>query len=153
MKTSREDLLSPPTERTEYPESDAGTRISESTTTTVTTSGGLLAAFLASLCCLGPLVLAALGVGVGATGVLASTAGTLKALLPYRPYFIGLTAVLFGVAFYFSYRRPTADGRVRTRFELRICHGDAPEPDDSMGGGGCSAGLHPGALLVGSLTQ
>ena len=107
MKTGGEDLLSPPTERTEYPESDAGTRISESTTTTVTTSGGLLAAFLASLCCLGPLVLAALGVGVGATGFLAGMAGALKMLLPYRPYFISLTAVLFGVAFYFSYRRPT----------------------------------------------
>ena len=108
MKTSGEHLLSPHTERMEYPESDAGTRFPTSTTTAVTTSGGLLAAFLASLCCLGPLVLAALGVGVGATGFLASTAGALKALLPYRPYFIGLTAAFFGVAFYFSYRRPTA---------------------------------------------
>jgi mercuric ion transport protein len=107
MKTGGEDLLSPHTERIEYPESDAGTRLPESTTTTVTTTGGLLVAFLASLCCLGPLVLGALGVGVGATGVLAGTAGALKALLPYRPYFIGLTVVLFGVAFYVSYRQPT----------------------------------------------
>ncbi len=73
---------------------------------TITTTSSLLAAFLASLCCVGPLVLAALGVGVGATGFLASTAGALKALLPYRPYFIGLTVVLLGVAFYQTYRRP-----------------------------------------------
>ena len=106
MKTGGEDLLSPHTERMEYPESDAGTRLPESTTTAVTTSGGLLAAFLASLCCLGPLVLAALGVGVGATGFFASTAGALKRLLPYRPYFIGLTVVLLGVAFYQTYRKP-----------------------------------------------
>ena len=102
-----EDLLSPGKGQMRPPES-ATEAFSESTTTTVTTTGGLLVAFLASLCCLGPLVLAALGVGVGATGFLASTAGALKALLPYRPYFIGLTAVFFGVAFYFSYRRPTA---------------------------------------------
>jgi len=69
-------------------------------------AGGLLAAFLASICCIGPVVFAALGVGVGATGFLANTAGVLKALLPYRPLFIGLTAVLLGVSFYVAYRRP-----------------------------------------------
>lgn len=72
----------------------------------ITTTGGLVAAFLASLCCVGPLVLAALGVGVGATGFLASTAGALKGLLPYRPVFIGVTIVLLGVAFYQTYRKP-----------------------------------------------
>lgn len=74
---------------------------------TVSTTGGLLAAFLASICCIGPVVFAALGVGVGATGFLANTAGGLKALLPYRPLFIGLTAVLLGVGFYLAYRKPT----------------------------------------------
>jgi mercuric ion transport protein len=73
---------------------------------TITTTGSLLAAFLASLCCVGPLVLAALGVGVGATGFLAGTAGALKVLLPYRPVFIGLTSLLLGVAFYQAYRKP-----------------------------------------------
>jgi mercuric ion transport protein len=73
---------------------------------TITTTGSLLAAFLASLCCVGPLVLTALGVGVGATGFLASTAGALKALLPYRPFFIGLTALLLGAGFYLTYRTP-----------------------------------------------
>ncbi|MGQ0694767.1 MAG: mercuric transporter MerT family protein [Nitrospiraceae bacterium] len=75
---------------------------------TATSAGGLVAAFLASVCCVGPLILAALGVGVGATGFLASTAGFLKALLPYRPWFIGVTVVLLGVAFYQTYRRPKA---------------------------------------------
>lgn len=70
--------------------------------------GGLVAAFLASICCIGPLVFAALGVGVGATGFLAGTAGFLKALLPYRPWFIGLTLLLLGMSFYYAYRKPSS---------------------------------------------
>lgn len=68
--------------------------------------GGLVTAFFASLCCIGPLVLAALGVGVGATGFWADTAGALKGILPYRPIFIGLTLVLLGISFYLAYRKP-----------------------------------------------
>jgi mercuric ion transport protein len=68
--------------------------------------GGLVAALFASICCIGPVLFAALGVGVGATGFLAGTAGFLKALLPYRPGFIGLTILLLGLSFYFAYRRP-----------------------------------------------
>ncbi|MBP8153735.1 MAG: hypothetical protein KAX87_00520, partial [Nitrospira sp.] len=49
---------------------------------------------------------AALGVGVGATGFLADTAGLLKVLLPYRPLLIGLTMVFLGCSFYFAYRKP-----------------------------------------------
>lgn len=67
---------------------------------------GLLAAFLASICCIGPVVFAALGVGVGATGFLAGAAGFLKALLPYRPAFISLTGLLVGISFYLAYRKP-----------------------------------------------
>lgn len=78
--------------------------------TTASTAGGLLAAFLASICCIGPVVFAALGVGVGATGFLADTAGVLKALLPYRPLFIGLTAVFLVVSFYLAYWKPRAVG-------------------------------------------
>jgi len=89
-----------PTER------DAVSHVSGSSMTAAASTGGLLAAFLASLCCVGPLVLAALGVGVGATGFLAGTAGVLKGLLPYRPVFIGLTSLLLGVAFYQAYRKP-----------------------------------------------
>lgn len=72
---------------------------------TLTSAGGLVAALLASICCVGPLVFAALGVGIGATGFLAGTAGFLKALLPYRPVFIGLTVLLLGISFYLAYRK------------------------------------------------
>jgi mercuric ion transport protein len=74
----------------------------------VTSVGGLVTAFLASICCIGPVVFAALSVGAGATGFLAGTVGFLKALLPYRPVFIGLTMLLLGISFYQAYRRPTS---------------------------------------------
>lgn len=67
---------------------------------------GLVAAFFSSICCIGPVVFAALGVGIGATGFLSGTAGFLKALLPYRPVFIGLAMLLLGISFYLVYRRP-----------------------------------------------
>jgi mercuric ion transport protein len=73
-----------------------------------TAVGGLVAAFFGSVCCIGPLLLAALGVGVGATGFLGGTAGVLKSLLPYRPVFIGLTVLLLGLSFYLAYRKPGA---------------------------------------------
>lgn len=73
---------------------------------TILSVGGLSAALLASVCCIGPLAFAALGVGVGATGFLAGTAGVLKGLLPYRPAFIGLTILLLGIGFYLAYRKP-----------------------------------------------
>ncbi|MEK9140651.1 MAG: mercuric transporter MerT family protein [Nitrospirota bacterium] len=79
---------------------------SKKTAITAASTGGLITALLASVCCLGPLVLAALGVGVGATGFLAGTAGFLKAFLPYRPVFIGLTLLLMGISFYLAYRKP-----------------------------------------------
>lgn len=73
---------------------------------TAASAGGLVTALLASVCCIGPLIFAALGVGVGATGFLAGTAGFLKTLLSYRPWFIGLTTLLLGTGFYLAYRRP-----------------------------------------------
>ncbi len=101
-----EDLLRPPPGAT----SSASTAAPLSETThaamTASTAGGLLAAFLASICCIGPVIFAALGVGVGATGFLADTAGLLKVLLPYRPLLIGLTMVFLGCSFYFAYRKP-----------------------------------------------
>lgn len=54
--------------------------------------GGALAAFAASLCCLGPLVLVTLGVG-------GAWISNLTALEPYRPIFIGLTAGFMVLAF------------------------------------------------------
>jgi hypothetical protein len=82
--------------------------LSATGTVASTSIAGLVAAFLASLCCIGPLVLAALGVGVGATGALAGTAGFLKALLPYRPVFVALTLLLLGISFYHAYRKPSS---------------------------------------------
>jgi mercuric ion transport protein len=59
----------------------------------VLVAGGL-AALLASTCCLGPLVLVALGVS-------GAWIGNLTALEPYRPIFIGVALV----ALFFAYRR------------------------------------------------
>jgi len=86
----------------------AGTVPTERAALTATSMGGLVAAFLASVCCIGPLVFTALGVGIGGTGLLAGTAGFLKGLLPYRPWFIGLTGLLLGVSFYLACRKPAS---------------------------------------------
>lgn len=58
--------------------------------------GGILAAVLASFCCIGPLILAAIGM---------SGAGFIAPLAKYRPIFIGFTFALIGVAYYFTYGR------------------------------------------------
>ena len=61
--------------------------------------GAILSAFLASACCIGPLVFALLGLG---------GAGLLLKFEPYRPYFIAVTVLLLGAGFYVTYRRPKA---------------------------------------------
>ncbi len=53
---------------------------------------GTLAAIGASVCCLGPLVLLAVGIG-------GAWIGNLTAFEPYRPVFIGLTLLFLGLAF------------------------------------------------------
>jgi len=58
--------------------------------------GSVIAAFVASLCCLGPLVLAGLGVGAAA----------FSPLVALRPYFLGLSGILLAAGFYFAYRKP-----------------------------------------------
>src|SRR6516225_896856 len=57
---------------------------------------GILSAIGASICCLGPLVLLALGVS-------GAWIGSLTALEPYRPIFIGLTLLFLGSVFYRLY--------------------------------------------------
>ena len=57
--------------------------------------GAVVAAFLASLCCIGPLVLAVLGLG---------GAGFLLKFEPLRPYFAAATVLLLGAGFYLTYR-------------------------------------------------
>lgn len=87
--------------------------------------GAIGAAFLASLCCVGPVLFVTLGVGAG----LAST------FEPLRPLFAALTVACLAVGFYVVYGRrpsatgadavPTAEGtcavpRVRTRDKVLV---------------------------------
>jgi mercuric ion transport protein len=56
--------------------------------------GAVGAAFAASLCCSGPLLYVALGIG---------GAGLASTFEPFRPWLIGLTAILLGLGFYAVY--------------------------------------------------
>ncbi|MDE2439979.1 MAG: mercury transporter MerT [Betaproteobacteria bacterium] len=77
---------------------------------------GVLAAIGASVCCVGPLVLLALGIG-------GTWVASLTAMEPYRPFFIGLTLLFLGLAFRRLYLvplactpgTPCADARTRQR--------------------------------------
>ena len=62
-----------------------------------TMAGAVGSAFLASACCIGPLLFAALGLG---------SAGLLIKLEPYRPYFTAVTLATLGAGFWFTYRKP-----------------------------------------------
>jgi mercuric ion transport protein len=62
---------------------------------------GTAAAVGASLCCVGPLVLLALGVG-------GTWIANLTALEPYRPLFVAMTLLLLGMAFRRLYLVPQA---------------------------------------------
>jgi mercuric ion transport protein len=81
--------------------------------------GSVLAAIGASVCCVGPLLLLALGIS-------GAWIGTLTRMEPYRPWFIGLTLLLLGLAFRKLYMVPQtcapgaacADPRVRRRQRL-----------------------------------
>jgi mercuric ion transport protein len=57
---------------------------------------GILAAVGASICCVGPLVLLALGVS-------GAWIGSLTAFEPYRPVLIGLTLLFLALAFHRLY--------------------------------------------------
>jgi mercuric ion transport protein len=57
---------------------------------------GILAAVGESICCVGPLVVLALGVS-------GAWIGSLTALEPYRPFFIGLTLLFLAFAFHRLY--------------------------------------------------
>lgn len=59
--------------------------------------GAIGAAVLASTCCIGPVVLAGLGIGAVAAA---------QSFAAYRPLFLAITAVFLGLGFYFVYRRP-----------------------------------------------
>ncbi len=59
----------------------------------------MLSAIAASACCVGPLVLALLGLG---------GAATLMKLSPLRPLLVPVTVVLLGAGLLLAYRRPRA---------------------------------------------
>jgi mercuric ion transport protein len=63
-------------------------------------TGAVGSAIAASICCLGPLLLAVLGIGGGAL--------VLK-FEPYRPIFAIMTVLLLGAAFYLAYRKGPAE--------------------------------------------
>lgn len=56
-------------------------------------TGGVIAGFVASICCVGPLVLVALGLG-------GASAGLIEFFTPLRPVFIGLALLFLGFAAY-----------------------------------------------------
>lgn len=62
----------------------------------LTTTGAVVTAIIASLCCIGPIAVAMIGVG---------SIAAFSIFWDYRPYLIGLTVVLLGLAFYFTYRK------------------------------------------------
>jgi mercuric ion transport protein len=64
-------------------------------------AAAILAGIAASLCCVAPLVLLALGIG-------GAWIGSLTALEPYRPVFIGVTVLFFGIALRDLYLAPPA---------------------------------------------
>ncbi|MGH9862584.1 MAG: mercuric transporter MerT family protein [Candidatus Acidiferrales bacterium] len=59
--------------------------------------GAVSAAVVASVCCIGPVVLAGLGVGAVAAA---------QKFAPVRPIFLSLTLLFLGLGFYFAYRKP-----------------------------------------------
>lgn len=74
--------------------------MSETRNTKLLSFGAVGAAVAASVCCIGPLVLALIGLGGGAL---------LLKLEPYRPYFLAVTALVLAGAFYLTYRRPPVE--------------------------------------------
>lgn len=62
----------------------------------LTTTGAVVTAIVASLCCIGPIAVAVIGIG---------SVAAFSVFWEYREYLIGLTVILVGLAFYFTYRK------------------------------------------------
>ena len=109
--------------------------------------GAIAAAVLASVCCLGPVVLAGLGLGAVAAA---------QSFAPYRPLFLALTAVFLGVGFYFAYRKPepaTCEGQVceTTRAAADgegCCSGRAAQPVPCAPGSSAGLTALRGAIAI-----
>jgi copper chaperone CopZ len=90
-------------------------------------AGALLAALAASSCCLGPVLLTALGIGgVGAAGALGA----------FRPYLLAVTAAFLAAGFYVSYRKP------------RVGSADACGCEQPRATGGGRTGLCAATIVV-----
>lgn len=76
-------------------------RISQ-TKTRLVAAGSVVGAFLASSCCIAPLVLLTLGVS-------GAWIGNLTALEPYKPYFVAVTLVFLSLGFWLVYFKPKKD--------------------------------------------
>src|SRR2546428_12852430 len=63
----------------------------------LTVAGAVVSGLLASVCCIGPLLLAVLGIG---------GAGLLARFDSYRPAFTAATFALLGMGFWLAYRKP-----------------------------------------------
>lgn len=77
----------------------------------ITAAGSLIAAVLASSCCIGPLLLVTLGVS-------GAWIGNLSALEAYKPFFVLITVVFLATGFWQVYIRPKrvcVDGAVCAR--------------------------------------
>ena len=80
-------------------------------------AGAIAAAVAASACCIGPLILALLGIG---------GAGFLVALEPYRPIFTVVTIGLLGGGWYLTYREPARARVASTDAEGADCGCELP---------------------------
>ncbi len=70
----------------------------------ISQAGAVLSAFLASLCCIGPLLVGLIGIG---------SAGAFAAIDAYRPYFFGAALFFLGYAFFQIYGRNRGNRRTR----------------------------------------
>ena len=75
--------------------------------------GGALSAFLSSVCCVGPVIFAALGAGVGATGFLGGASRFAAFMAPYRPFFVLVTVAFLGLGFYSVYKKESICDKVQ----------------------------------------
>ncbi|MCC6751952.1 MAG: mercury transporter MerT [Deltaproteobacteria bacterium] len=85
--------------------------------TLAASAGSVLSAFLASACCVGPLVFALLGLG---------GAGLLVKFAPFRPYFLAVTFGLLGAGFYVTYGSSGSRAQARGGAEGAACGCPAP---------------------------
>ena len=76
-----------------------GTEIKHQRLTKLSSLGSVISAFLASVCCVAPVIFALLGVG---------GAGFAVGLERYRPIFVAVAVVFLGIAFYYTYRKKGA---------------------------------------------